>query len=46
MRRPAAHSSLLCVVESPADVLALEQAGGYRVIICARQVITHRWDWP
>ena len=27
---PRRDSSLLCVVESPADVLALEQAGGYR----------------
>ncbi len=27
---PRRDSSLLCVVESPADVLALEQAGGFR----------------
>jgi len=26
---PARHRSLLCVVEKPADVLALEQSGGY-----------------
>jgi recombination protein RecR len=27
---PRREQQLLCVVESPADVLALEQAGGYR----------------
>ncbi len=29
-RHPGRDSSLLCVVESPADLLALEQATGYR----------------
>ena len=29
-QNPARDESLLCVVESPADVVAIEQAGGYR----------------
>jgi recombination protein RecR len=29
-RDPARDTSLLCIVESPADVLAFEQAGGFR----------------
>ncbi len=45
---PARDRQLLCVVESPADILAIEQSGSYSgfVFCFIGTFIAFRWYWP